>query len=248
MIKNDFLLSSYSQILELGLRQGYSFLGFDQIGQEQTPYTCLLRHDVDSELWSCLPMANIETRLGIPATYFVMMRSTVYNLFCLESLQTVEKLIKGGHNIGLHFMGELCENDSIEILSEKVLREVSLLEREFDITVPAVSFHQPTEKILKNDITIKGLINTYNQTQMKGYFYISDTNMIWKYESPAEIFRNHTYPHLQLLIHPIWWTERRLSLKDKWRHALDNNRQVVVEHWYARERTLEKGSLAVNAP
>ena len=48
MIPDDFLLSSYRRILEIALESDYEFLGFDQIGQESSPYTCLLRHDVDA--------------------------------------------------------------------------------------------------------------------------------------------------------------------------------------------------------
>lgn len=79
-------------------------MGFDQIGKEQHPRSCLLRHNIDSELWLTIPMANIETFLNIQATYFVMTRSTAYNLFCLESLRTIELLLKGGHHIALHYM------------------------------------------------------------------------------------------------------------------------------------------------
>jgi len=239
MVSDNFLLSTYQEILAIALKSKYEFLGFDQIGQESSPYSCLLRHDVDSELWNCGPMAEIEANLGISATYFVMLRSTSYNLFCIESRNMIERLIDTGHHIGLHLMGELYEEDDTEVLAEKVLAEVDTFQLELGVKIKAVSFHHPGKTVLNNDISIGSLINTYNRVQMADYFYVSDSNMIWQHEHPAEIFSSRLYPRLQLLIHPMWWTLKSMSLKEKWLNVLDENRKIVVEHWQKRERTLK---------
>jgi hypothetical protein len=188
-------------------------------------------------------MADIETELGISSTYFVMLRSTAYNLLCVESLQVMEKLKKGGHHIGLHFMGELCEQETIETIKEEVLNEVELVEREVGMTIHAVSFHQPGRKILDNDVYIGSVINAYNKIEMRDYFYISDTNMTWKFEHPEQVFARHLYPRLHLLIHPMWWTSMSMSTHEKWLHVLNTNRKVVIDHWQRRERTLQKTTL-----
>jgi hypothetical protein len=239
MIPDNFVLSTYQKILEIALESDYEFLGFDQIGQESSPYTCLLRHDVDSELWHCGPMAEIESNLGISATYFVMLRSTSYNLFCLESRSAVEKLLENGHSIGLHLMGELYEEYDSELLKKKVLAEVNTMQSELGLTIRAVSFHHPSEAVLNNDIYIGSLVNTYNRIQMADYFYVSDSNMIWQHEHPEEIFARRLYPRLHLLIHPMWWTSESMSLKEKWLRVLDKNRRAVIDHWRKRERTLK---------
>ena len=244
MIPDDFLLSSYRRILEIALESDYEFLGFDQIGQESSPYTCLLRHDVDSELWNCAPMAEIEANLGISATYFVMLRSTSYNLFCLESKKAIERLLDQGHQIGLHLMGELYEEYGSELLEEKVLAEVDIVQNELGVTIKVVSFHHPGEVVLNNDIHIGSLVNTYNRIQMSDYFYVSDSNMIWLHEHPAEIFSRRLYPRLHLLIHPMWWTPEPMSLEEKWLKVLDHVRKIVIDHWRKRERTLKDISLA----
>jgi hypothetical protein len=239
MISDNFLLSSYHKILEVALESKYEFLGFDQIGQEASPYSCLLRHDVDSELWNCGPMAKIEADSGIAATYFVMLRSTSYNLFCLESRSAIERLLEKGHHIGLHLMGELYEGCDSEQLEEKVLAEMDIVQSELGVTIKAVSFHHPGELVLNNDIHIGSLVNTYNRIQMSDYFYVSDSNMIWLHEHPAEIFSRRLYPRLHLLIHPMWWTSEPVSLKEKWLRVLDHNRKIVIDHWRKRERTLK---------
>lgn len=244
MVSDNFLLSTYQEVLEIALESKYEFLGFDQIGQESSPYSCLLRHDVDSELWSCWPMAEIEANLGIAATYFVMLRSTSYNLFCLESRNAVESLVEAGHHIGLHLMGELYEEYDSELLAEKVLAEVDTAQYELGVTIQAISFHHPGEAVLNNDIYIGSLVNTYNRIQMADYFYVSDSNMIWQHEHPAEIFSRRLYPRLHLLIHPMWWTVEPVSLEEKWLKVLDHNRKIVIDHWRRRERTLKDISLA----
>jgi hypothetical protein len=239
MVSDDFVLPSYRKILEIALESNYEFLGFDRIGEESSPYSCILRHDVDSELWSCRPMAEIEEILGVTATYFVMLRSTSYNLFCIESRRVIEKLLGKGHQIGLHLMDELYEDYETNLLSEKILTEVDIVKKELGIEISAVSFHHPKERILNQNIFIGSLINTYNQIQMKDYFYVSDSNMIWRHEHPEEIFAGHLYPRVHLLIHPMWWTPEPMSLKEKWLQVLNGNRKVIAEHWQSRERTLK---------
>jgi hypothetical protein len=244
MISDNFLLSSYQKILEIALERQYEFLGFDQIGKESSPYSCILRHDVDSELWNCCPMAEIEASLGISATYFVMLRSTSYNLFCMESRQAIEELINKEHRIGLHLMGELYEKDGTDFLSERVLLEIDVIERELGVGISAISFHHPKKRILEENIFIGSLINTYNKTQMGDYFYVSDSNMIWRQEHPEEIFARRLYSRVHLLIHPMWWTLEPISLEEKWLKVLDYNRKAVIDHWRKRERTLKDILLA----
>ena len=234
----DFDLAGYRATLEAAAASGYSFVAFDQIGREGSPLSCLLRHDIDSELLGCGPMLDVERELGVQATYFLMLRSTAYNLLSVEGRAMVRRVLADGHQIGLHFMGELCEGDSREAIAGKVLREAQWLAAECNTQVRAVSFHQPTRSMLDGQIEVPGLVNTYHARQMGPYFYVSDTNMQWRYGHPADIFRSKRHPRLQLLIHPMWWTPAPMPLRDKWLRVLSANREAVVAHWQARERTL----------
>ena len=233
-----FELKSYERLLQAGVDAGYKFVSYAEIGNERSQRSCLLRHDVDSELLDCDGMLDVEKSLGVTATYFLMMRSTAYNLFSVEATAMVGRMLRDGHKIGLHFMGERCEGQGIAEVVEEVLRETRWLEQEFDVKAEAVSFHQPTQAILDAQIEIPGLANTYNASQMAPYFYVSDTNMNWRHEHPMEIFSRGLYERLQLLIHPMWWTAEPLATLDKWRHVLRNNQQAVIRHWQSRERTL----------
>jgi hypothetical protein len=237
MTQAGFELSSYEHLLRKGKESGYKFVSFADIGKEGSERSCLLRHDVDSELLGCGGMLDVEKSLGVTATYFLMTRSTAYNLFSVEAAAMVGRMLCDGHRIGLHFMGERCEGSSVSIIVDEVLREVSWLEREFGVQVEAVSLHQPTKAILDAQIVIPGLVNAYNASQMVPYFYVSDTNMTWRHEHPIEIFSRGLHERLQLLIHPMWWTPQPLEMLEKWTAVLRNNRQAVVDHWRSRERT-----------
>lgn len=235
---DECVLDNYRHILRTALDAGYRFIPFSAIGKEDSPRTCLLRHDVDSELLGCHAMLEVERETNVRATYFLMLRSTAYNLFSVEARAVVSRMLAEGHQIGLHFMGELCEGDDAATLSEKVLREGRWMREEFGVDIDAVSFHQPTRAILEADLFIPGLVNTYNRQQMGPYFYLADTNMQWRSGHPIDLFRSATHMRVQLLIHPMWWTATPTDVRGKWTAVLDRNRAVVVSHWKVRERTL----------
>lgn len=237
-LKAAFDLASYEAVLKAGLDGGYKFVSFSQIGKEGADRSCLLRHDIDSELLGCGGMLDVEKSLGVIATYFLMTRSTAYNLFSVEGTAMVARILKDGHRIGLHFMGERCEGKSAGFIAAEVQREAHWLESEFGVTIDAISFHQPSRTILDAEVAFPGLVNTYNTAQMSPYFYVSDTNMNWRHDHPLDIFLQGIHPRLQLLIHPMWWTPQPLSMLDKWRKVLCDNCQAVVDHWQLRERTL----------
>src|SRR5450755_261990 len=166
MARVGFELKSYEHLLQAGIGAGYKFISFAEIGKERSQRSCLLRHDVDSELLGCGGMLDVERCLGVTATYFLRMRSTAYNLFSVEATAMVARMLRDGHKIGLHFMGERCEGQSIPAIVEEILRETRWLEQEFDVKIEAVSFHQPTKAILDAQIAIPGTANTYNASQM----------------------------------------------------------------------------------
>jgi hypothetical protein len=141
-------------------------------------------------------------------------------------------------------MGELLRGREETELVDRVLGEVSWLEREFGVQIGAVSFHQPTREILERNLAIGDLVNTYNKLQLREYFYVSDTNMQWRHDHPLDMFSRQSHARIQLLIHPIWWTESPLAVTDKWLEALRAQNAAVVAHWEQRELTLRGGELS----
>ena len=240
MTSNDFTLIQYENILNSAINNGYNFIKFDQIRNQRSSHNCILRHDIDVELLSCLPMLEIEKKCGVKATYFLMLRSTAYNLLCMEAREIVDIIIKDGHQIGIHFMSEFYGDHSPNTIVQNILNEKSIFEQELGIKIQSTSFHQPSKAILDAQIVIPGLINTYNKNDMDDFFYISDTNMKWQGEHPTSIFNKKSHANLQLLIHPIWWTRDSCSIEDKWRNILFSNNEITIKHWMNRERSLNR--------
>jgi hypothetical protein len=61
-----------------------------------------LRHDLDVCLEEALDMANLESELGVRATYFILVNSPLYNPLSQGSLEFVHHIQAKGHWIGLH--------------------------------------------------------------------------------------------------------------------------------------------------
>jgi hypothetical protein len=179
-------------------------------------------------------VAELESTLGIRATYFLMLRSPVYNLLSRANSQLVNRIAALGHWIGLHYDQGFDPEPSVS-LADSVGREALILEEMFGVSIGAVSFHQPGPEILRNDLRFRTLVNTYDREDMRGFEYVSDSNMTWQSLSAHEIFRRSIYPRLHLLIHPLWWVAADPGLTTM--QAFDN---ALLANWRrAQEQMLD---------
>ncbi len=232
----QYNISEYKELLSNAKTLGYDFVFYGNEDKE-IENKCILRHDIDTELLLIDPILDIEKELDIHATYFIMMRSTLYNPFCIEAKRIISKILEHGHQLGLHYMGEMFLGD-LDKISKDICREKEILENEFDTSVNVVSFHQPSKKFLEAEIKIPGLINTYNKDQMKNYNYFSDSNMRLSKNDLKNLFLNGSNNKIQLLIHPIWWISNSQDIIKKWKNVLNENQLVQIKHLISRERTL----------
>ena len=65
-----------------------------------------------------------------------------------------------------------------------IKNEISILEKNFNVSIKAISIHQPSKKILGKKIKIKQ-INTYEKKFFTDMKYLSDSNMMFK-ENPID--------------------------------------------------------------
>jgi hypothetical protein len=219
----QFTIEGYKYLLELGLKNGFAFIDYDKSKIAETEKCCLLRHDIDADLKAAFEMSLIEKSFGVKATYFLMLRSPVYNLFGRQNHTYVEGIMKNGHTLALHYdEGFYPSND--KNLQMHIETEADILEQMFGQKINSVSFHQPGPKIISNEIRISGFMNTYDKQDMDGVNYFSDSNKIWKNENAWEIFENPSYKKVHLLIHPMWWmTEEEYTTEILWDKALMEN-------------------------
>lgn len=242
MSRIEFNLSGYSEMLDLISDSNYFFSSYkDRLDDKGIFKKCLLRHDIDADLFAAKEMANIEYKKGVNATYFLMLRSPIYNLFSRANDRMVREIVDMGHHIGLHFDGAYLGWDDIQTSIEK---EAEMLASMLKRDVYAVSFHQPNQAVIDNKLKVNGFVNTYDKEDMKDYFYLSDSNKIWKHY-PEDVFTVSNKSSVQLLIHPMWWLreESKLSTRQIWqqtilRNLLQNEEQLLkTERAYGSNST-----------
>ena len=231
-----FTYDHYRHILRCSLEAGYRFIGYSELrgrpGGESA--FCLLRHDCDNDLTAAARMARIEEEMGVRSTYFVMLRSALYNLMSIPNAELVREIIGRGHWLGLHFDEMYYGAAAPGEVAARADREREWVSQEFGVPVDAVSFHQPSRRVLDNEVRLNCL-NTYDRADMEGVYYLSDSCMVWKEGCPSEFFTAKRRPRLQLLIHPEWWTEEEKTVAEKWNQMLENNFELMQQSMLGRE-------------
>ena len=240
-------LKSYHRFLLCLRAAGYRFLPFQRdlwATQDLSPDAklCLLRHDVDADLSAALSMAEIENELSIAATYFVMLRSPLYNLFSRANHRSVRNILTLGHHLGLHFdhgfdiKVKPTDADQIDL-------EARMLEVMFAVDISTVSFHLPSSGLLQGDVSTGHRVNTYSKAQLRDFHYISDSNRIFPPLSagptggdPIEDWIRSAPPRLQILIHPMWWVYPESSTELVWNRVIERNFEGAQQQLLQTER------------
>lgn len=242
-----FSLSTYRDMLVGAKRAGYSFIDFAAIDGCSAPMMsgrqCLLRHDVDADLSAAFVMARVERELGISSTYFLMLRSPLYNLLGRHNHAVVEKILGLDHAIGLHYdQGfDLQRGLTPAQTAVGVEQEARWLESLFNTRIAAVSFHQPGPAVLEGEINTGTRINTYDRSRLAAFDYFSDSNRQFPLAQLAgggitEAVAEYAPRDLQLLIHPMWWVYDDNSTEAVWDRAIHSSLQTMQQQLLETER------------
>lgn len=222
-------------MIETGLHCGYSFLAFDDPARDSSARVCLLRHDVDADMHAAARMAEIEAEMGVQSTYFLMVRSPLYNLFSRANQELASSIVRRGHFIGVHY----DQAGAPQHLPgrESILFEAAMLARNLDVPISVVSFHQPGADVLRGEVDTGHLVNTYSKSDLPGFCYISDSNRRWRSHDPLKVFRAQEVGRLHLLIHPMWWMHGDKGSTDEvWDAVLLGNFERAQTQLLATER------------
>lgn len=240
-----FTRAALRATLEEGVRAGVRFVSFDEAAVADEP-ACLLRHDVDGDLGAAVVIAELEVALGIRSTFFLMLRSPLYNLLGRANVRLAQRLPHLGHWVGLHYDNGFRPDE--RPAEEWVRRETRILEELLDAPVRAFSFHQPPADVFERPpLRVEGLVNVYDREALRGYEYVSDSNMIWRSPPPIERFRRRDFRRLQILLHPMWWVHEGAPAtpRDAWDAAAVANWErgqdelVATEAAYGPRRRIE---------
>ena len=164
----------------------------------------ILRHDVDMCLDAALAMAETERSLGVRATYFLLLRSELYNMLSARGIAAVRHLLDMGHGLGLHLDASLYADDAGQL--ETAARcEIAALEAVASAPVEAISFHRPAKSLLGLAQTLADRPHAYHPRFFSEMGYCSDSRGAWHHGHPLDHPALREGRALQLLTHPIWW-------------------------------------------
>ena len=202
MAESEFDLPAYEALLKQFLDCGYRTVSYDAV-QNQARHL-ILRHDLDMSIQAAVPIGKIERGLGLTASYFVLLRTEMYNPFSKANRDDLLALLSLGHDVGLHFDASLYE-DSAEAIEDAVQAECQVLENLLQRRVSVVSFHRPAKSLLGRRGSIAGRIQTYQPEFYEEIGYCSDSRGAWHHGSPLSNKAVIEKRAIQLLTHPIWW-------------------------------------------
>lgn len=208
----EFSPNGYRDLLEKILERGYKFKSFEDMVPHKKHI--VLRHDIDIEISAALKIAEIEKSFNITGTYFVLLRSSLYNPASLENKDSLNEILQLGHKIGLHFDTTLYGED-LHAINKGANEECAILESILSEHVDLISFHRPAPQLLNQNSMIANRPHCYQPRFFSEIGYCSDSRGEWRFGRPLdhEAFKNGTA--LQLLTHPIWWVYEGDDPQDK---------------------------------
>lgn len=203
-LQGEFSLSGYRDLIENFLARGYAVRDFE--AADPSAKDLILRHDIDMSIDAARRLARIERDCGVSGSYFVLMRSGLYNPWSAASCEALHDIMGMGHAVGLHFDASLYPEDRAS-LDRACASECSALETVLDAPVTMVSFHRPSAVLLADPDPVGGRAHTYQPRFFTDIGYCSDSQGAWRFGHPLEHEAACAGSALQLLTHPIWWQE-----------------------------------------
>jgi len=198
---SEFTLSGYRSLVEAFLERDYECVGFADASADQKHL--ILRHDIDMSIAAAAIVARLEADIGVTSTWFVLMRTEMYNPWSSVGRTVLQEISDLGHSIGLHFDASLYEEGELD---SACAIECSALEQLLGQPVDLVSFHRPAAALLGADRTVGGRDHVYRPRYFQDIGYCSDSQGNWQFGHPLQSDTVRQARALQLLTHPIWWS------------------------------------------
>jgi hypothetical protein len=225
--KLKFDQESYLHIINTAKTHGYqvgSFKEFEKNTKQEANNVMLLRHDVDISLECALELAEIEARLDVTATYFVMLTNDFYCAANKESRAILNAIQNLGHEIGLHWDSRLLPQDNRNDFIEAFIAEKKFLESLIQKPVTVASQHNP---FVSPVVDISDLVQTdaYSIDIQNRYRYVSDSAMRWRQKTPLDLIAEGC--SIQFNSHPVYWVGKGQTADEKIRTAAHNYLRLV---------------------
>lgn len=211
----QYSLTAYRSIIERALASGLTFVPFTTNGAAGAG-RIHLRHDVDYSLEMAREVARVNADLGVAATFFVLLRSQIYNALSPWSQRLIREIHELGQTVALHAP---VASEAVEIHGlEAALRgDFEFFCRTIIELAPVVSWHNPPGWCLDQTVsrpTIGGLVNVYGSRFTRDSAYVSDSNMRHSVEALLSLAERPPERALHLLLHPCNWVAGGSSMAD----------------------------------
>ncbi len=224
-----FEYDSYRELLREALHQGKRVVAFRDM-PDSDPFL-LLRHDIDFSIERALVMARIEEALGVTATYFVLLSAPYYNALEARSLRMLREIVSAGHELGLHYEVVSLEGVARDRWQGVVEAQCGALSAVLEVEIGTVAQHKPTRAGVL--WAPRGFQDAYADEFVGRIPYLSDSRMVFDLEQARRVMSSNA--RVQLLIHPIWWSERPRNRGEVFGQLSDEvtvrlDRQLTGEH------------------
>lgn len=183
----DFTFKGYFELVRNVQSKGFSLADFHDYHQYER--SCILRHDIDMSIGLAFRFAAMEAELSPPirSTYFVLLKTDMYNPLSKKSVSYLKDIIKMGHEIGLHFDEAAYDIEfGLDNLVASVQNEARVLSEYLGSKIRTVSMHRPSKRCLEANLKFDGLVNSYGHEYFKDIKYLSDSRRHWR-EDPYEV-------------------------------------------------------------
>ena len=221
---NQFTLSAYIAMIANLLNRGFELRGYTNLNPA-APHL-VLRHDVDFDLGAAVELATAEAEQGWCAYYFVLVRSEFYNVLSPAAGAAIARIRELGHDIGLHFDAAAHSVNAGQLAAE-VERECTILENICGADIGSFSLHRPRADMLERGFEVLGRLNVYDSSFFRDIGYCSDSRGGWHHGPPLDHPSIAAKRALQLVTHPIWWTQPGATPGDKCAAILEARHEVL---------------------
>lgn len=235
---------SYRALLAMALRQGYEFRSF--MDKRDHSQGCIyLRHDVDFSLDVAREMARINASLGVQGTFFLLLRSQVYNVLSNWSISVVQDIQTLGQQVAFHYSVPRALPDTDGELAVKIVDEYAFLRQYLPDLQPVFSWHNPLPETLERfaNLRVPGMVNVYSDDFTEDVRYYSDSNMRYSVADFEGLLRLHTQQALHLLLHPLNWVVGGLTmievLAGVWKYVVREREEEMRLNRHYAERLPE---------
>ena len=200
-----FDVDDYRRMLTGFVDAGFSFAPAGALRDEQPDRVLYLRHDVDFDPPSALPVAEAEAEMGIRSTYYVLLTQH-YNALQLDNRRAIRHLAGLGHEIGLHYDMQTYPGGP-EAARAHLDHEVAILATLAGAPVSTISMHQPSRGEPDPFLTVPEYVHPHDPSLQQGLLYVSDSCRAWRDTSLVSCAAASGPQRILLNTHPELWLD-----------------------------------------